>query len=134
MKRVVTNFISSCVVCQQAKLDRSNCLGQLQPVSVPEGAWQTISMDFVTGLPRSGNVDCILVIVDKFMKFGHFLPLKHSYTTYSVARLFMDHVYKLHGLPTAIILDKDTVFTSNFWKELFKLSQVQLYMSTSYHP
>lgn len=69
-------------------------------------------MDFVEGLPRSQHADCILVIVDKFSKYGHFLPLSHPYTARSVAHSFLSNVYKLYGLPSVIILDRDPVFTS----------------------
>jgi hypothetical protein len=63
-----------------------------------------ITMDFVEGLPRSKNHNCILVIVDKFSKYAHFLPLTHPFTTLIVAHLFMDHIYKLHGMPCQLFL------------------------------
>ena len=69
-------------------------------------------MDFVEGLPVSGSANAILVIIDKFTKFGHFLPLHHPFTAQIVARLFMDQVYRLHGLPSAIISDRDKIFTN----------------------
>lgn len=56
-------------------------------------------MDFVEGLPTSGSANAILIIVDKFSKFAHFVPLHHPFTAKSVAKLFMDHVYRLHGCP-----------------------------------
>jgi transposase InsO family protein len=117
-----------------AKPDRARYPSLLQPIPHPDNAWHTISMDFVEGLPLSGRADSILVVVDKFTKVAHFLPLKHPYTAESVAKLFLDSVYKLHGMPHAIISDRDRIFTSAFWKELFRLAQVQLCMSTAYHP
>jgi hypothetical protein len=74
------------------------------------------------------------VVVDKFTKYAHFMMLQHLYTTMTVAKVFFDHVYKLHGLPSAIVSDRDKVFTSRFWKELFALADVQLCMSTVYRP
>jgi hypothetical protein len=130
----VQSFVQACMTCQQAKPDMTKAPGLLQPLSVPKRAWQTISIDFVEGLPLSGSANCILVIVDKFIKYAHFLPLKHPFTTYSAAKLFMENVYKLNGLLTAIVSDRDRVFTSNLWKELFALANVQLRMSSSYHP
>jgi hypothetical protein len=100
---------------------------------VPEEAWQIVTIDFVEGLPLSGSANCILVIVDKFTKYAHFVPLKHPFTAYSVAKLFMENVYKIHGLPSTIVLDKDKVFTNHLWKELFALAKVQLRMSSSCH-
>jgi transposase InsO family protein len=91
-------------------------------------------MDFVEGLPQSGLANCILVVVDKFTKYVHFLSLKHPYTASSVAKLYLDQIYRLHGLPLSIVSDRDRVFTSKFWQELFSLAQVKLSMSTIYHP
>jgi hypothetical protein len=91
-------------------------------------------MDFVEGLPRSQHADCILVIVDKFSKYGHFLPLSHPYTAHSVAHSFLFNVYKIHGLSSVIISDRDLVFTSQFWQQPFRLAGIELKPSSSYHP
>jgi hypothetical protein len=88
----------------------------------------------VDELPQSGSGNCILVVVDRFTKYSHFLPLKHPYTTHSVAKLFLDQVYKLHGLPLPIATDHDRIFTSNFWSALFELVGVQPNMGSTYHP
>jgi hypothetical protein len=69
-------------------------------------------MDFIEGLPQSDRHNALLVVVDKFTKYVHFLPLTHPFTALTVAQLFMDNVYKLHGLPKAIISGRDQVFTS----------------------
>jgi hypothetical protein len=91
-------------------------------------------MDFIDGLPTSGSANCIMVVVDKFSKFAHFVPLHHPYSAPKVAQAFLDHIYRLHGMPTHIISDRDQVFTSLFWKELFRLAQVKLCLSSAYHP
>jgi len=91
-------------------------------------------MDFVEGLPCSEHLDTILVVVDKYSKFAHFIPLRHPFTALSVAKAFMSHVYKLHGMPSSIISDRDKVFTNNLWRELFGLAGIQLRMSSAYHP
>jgi transposase InsO family protein len=134
MKDQIKCYVAGCSVCQQSKPDRSKYPGLLQPIPVPEQSWQVISMDFVEGLPRSRNADTILVVVDVFSKYAHFLPLLHPYTALKVAHVFMDSVYKLHGLPHSIISDRDKIFTSHFWQELFRLSGTTLKMSSSYHP
>jgi len=91
-------------------------------------------MDFVEGLPRSKNVNCILVVVDSFTKYAHFSALSHPFTAAGVAKVFLDQIYRLHGMPTAIISDRDRIFTSKFWSELFRLADVKLQMSSNYHP
>ena len=93
-----------------------------------------VSMDFIDGLPTSGHANCIMVVVDKLSKFAHFIPLHHPYTAQRVAQAFLDIIFKIHGLPTHIISDRDPIFTSQFWRELFRLAQVTLAMSSAYHP
>jgi hypothetical protein len=117
MKAVVAGFVRACVTCQMAKLERVKYPGLLQHLPVPDGAWQIISMDFIEGLSVSSSYNCILVIVDKFTKFAHFLPLKHPYTPASVAKVFLDSIYKLHGMPESIVSNRDRVLTNSFWNE-----------------
>lgn len=76
----------------------------------------------------------ILVVVDRFSKYAHFRALGHPYTSLSVAQLFMDNVFKLHGLPNSIVSDRDATFLSDFWRELFTLQGVDLQFSSAYHP
>lgn len=134
MRSAVLSFVQACNICAQAKPDRSGYPGLLQPLPVPRASWEVISLDFVEGLPLSGSANAILVVVDKFSKFAHFIPLQHPFTAFSVAKLFMDYVYKLHGLPLAIISDRDRIFTSKLWQLLFQLAGTDLRMSTAYHP
>ena len=93
-----------------------------------------VCLDFIEGLPNSHNKTVILVVVDKFSKYGHFIPMAHPFTALQVAQLYLSQVYKLRGLPKAIISDRDRVFTSAVWQELFRLSDTKLLMSSSYHP
>lgn len=134
MKAAVKTFVQSCSVCQQSKPDRRKLLGLLQPLPVPESARQIISLDFIEGLPSSGHSNSILVVVDLFTKYAHFVPLSHPFTVAVVAKSFMTHIYKLHGLPHSIVSDRDHIFTSHFWKELFRLADVKLCHSSAYHP
>lgn len=91
-------------------------------------------MDFVEGLPVSMGKTIILVVVDRLTKYGHFLALSHPYTAQGTAKLFLDNIYKLHGLPVSILTDRDKNFTSSFWRELFKALGVNLNLTSAYHP
>jgi len=130
----VESFIQLCEVCQKAKHVHNLPAGKLQPLPIPAGTWQDLSMDVIEGLPKSEGYSVIMVVVDRLTKYAHFLPLKHPYTAPVVAKLFLDTVVKLHGFPHSIVSDRDKIFLSSFWRELFKLYGVQLAFSTAYHP
>ncbi|RLM91723.1 hypothetical protein C2845_PM08G11800 [Panicum miliaceum] len=134
LKSAVEAYVKKCLVCQQAKPDRAKLPGLLQPLPVPATAWQVVSLDFVEAVPLSGGFNCILVVVDLFSKYAHFLGLKHPFTTAMVAQKFLSDVYKLHRLPVALVSDRDKIFTSKLWKELFRLADAQLRHSSAYHP
>ena len=78
--------------------------------------------------------DSIMVVVDKLTKETHFIPVKSMHKTDAIANIFMKEIFKLHGLPKAIVSDRDVKFTSNFWKGLFADSGTKLNFSTAYHP
>lgn len=126
--------MEACSVCKQAKVEHGKYPGLLQPLPVPEHAWQIISMDFIKGLPKSASFNNIMVVVDKFSKYAHFVSLAHPLTAFQVAQAFVSHIFKLHGLPQSIISDHDRIFTSTLWHELFRLVHTQLIMSSAYHP
>lgn len=91
-------------------------------------------MDFITGLPISRGQYAILVVVDRLTKFAHFGPLPNQFTAEKVAQMFVEIVVKLHGFPNSIISDRDPIFLSAFWQQLFNLSGTQLRHNTAYHP
>lgn len=134
MKEQIRQYVQTCTICQQAKPGRVKYPGLLEPLSLPAGARQVVTMDFIDGLPQSHKYNSILVVLDKYTRYAHFLPLSHQFTIAKVAHSYLDNVYKLHGLPAAIISDRDPVFTSNFWRELFRIIGTELNMSTLYHP
>jgi hypothetical protein len=134
LKNAVTEFVSQCDTCQRSKHSTAHPQGLLQPLPVPEGAWQDITMDFIEGLPLSDRANSILVVVDRFTKYSHFIPLKHPFSAPQVARVFVDSVVKLHGMPRTITSDRDAIFTSKFWRMLFDNLGTKLKFTTSYHP
>jgi transposase InsO family protein len=135
MKRDVEDYVRGCVVCASIKPSQQLPAGLLQPLPIPHRPWETISLDFVGPLPRTGDYyDFILVIIDKFTKMGHFIPTTTNVTASKTAKLLIDNVFKLHGLPQSIISDRDPRFTANVWQELFKAWGTDLKMSSSYHP
>jgi protoheme ferro-lyase len=71
-------------------------------------------MDFIEGLPMSKGYNVIMVIVDRFSKYNHYIPMAHPYTATTVAKAFMENIFKLHGIPQSIVSDQDKIFTSNF--------------------
>ena len=92
-----------------------------------------INMDLIEGLPNSKARNIVLVMVDRFNKYAHFIALSYPYTAAIMVDAFMSNIYKLHDLPTSIMSDKDLVFLSKFWKDLFVYKGVQLLHSTTYH-
>jgi hypothetical protein len=134
LKAQVIDFVKHCDTCQRAKHNNHPPAGLLQPLPTPTGPWRDITMDFIDGLPLSDGYNTVLVVVDRFTKFAHFIPLRHPYTAPSVARTFVDYVVKLHGMPRTIVSDRDRIFTSNFWKLLFQQLGTKLKYTTAYHP
>ncbi|GJP77401.1 hypothetical protein CLOP_g7799 [Closterium sp. NIES-67] len=131
----VRKYVSSCTACQIMKSSHQRAAGLLQPLDPPERPWQHITMDYVTGLPTgpSGN-DAILVVVDRLTKMAHFIACQQTITAEQTAQLFIANVIRLHGLPSAIISDRDPKFTSNFWCHLWDQFDTKLQFSSAYHP
>jgi hypothetical protein len=121
--------------CQKVKAENRHPTGLLQPLPIPEWKLEVVTMDFITGLPRTCKMhDSIMVVVDNLTKATHFIPLKTNHKATDVADIFMKEVARLHGIPKIIVSDRDLKFTSNLWKGLFKGFRTNLNFSTTYHP
>jgi len=82
-------------------------VGLLQPMSIPHQIWEEIAMDFITHLPMSQGFTTIFVVIDRFSKFGYFIPMKSDFNNHSVVEAFISHIVKIHGFPTSIVSDRD---------------------------
>ncbi|PNX92586.1 Ty3/gypsy retrotransposon protein, partial [Trifolium pratense] len=132
--RDVKQFIQQCLVCQQNKYMPTKKQGLLQPLEIPERVWEEITMDFITHLPNSFGHTVIWVICDRLTKYVHFIGLPSRFTAKDIAMRFSTEICRLHGLPKSIISDRDPLFLSNFWKELFRAQGTTLKYSSAYHP
>jgi hypothetical protein len=129
----IRQYVHQCDSCQRNKPSSHRRNGLLHPLELPNAAWSSISMDFITDLPEAENCTTIWVVVDRFTKMAHFIPLKEKTATY-VAQQFVTHIWKAHGLPDDIVSDRDTAFTLKFWKEVMGFLGIQQRMSTAFHP
>ncbi|GJP65712.1 hypothetical protein CLOP_g22576, partial [Closterium sp. NIES-67] len=131
----VQRYVAACPICQRMKSSHQRPTGLLQPLEPPQRPWQHVTMDFVTGLPAgpSGN-DAVLVVVDRLTKMAHFAPCRTTITAEETARLFISTVVRLHGIPAAIISDRDPKFTSKFWQDTWARYGTRLQFSSAYHP
>ncbi len=127
--KFVKEFMGSCDVYVHAKNPHHHLHGFLQPLPIPTSPWSLISMDFIMDLPRSNSFESILVVVDRFMKIVHFIPRNKSIVGEKTTKLFLDHVFRYHGLLEDIISDHRPQFASKFWKWLFELLGVKVKLS-----
>ncbi|WCJ29454.1 Transposon Tf2-6 polyprotein [Euphorbia peplus] len=134
MEDDVREYTKTCLICQQDKVERKKAAGLLQPLPVPSRPWESVSLDFITCLPRVDEFDSILVVVDRFSKYGTFIPMPKYSSAETTARAFFKGVVKYWGIPKSIVSDRDGRFVGSFWSELFRLLGSNLAMSTSYHP
>lgn len=121
-------------MCARNKTRNQRPSGLLQPLAVPSRPWSHISLDFVTGLPRSAGKTVILSVIDRFSKAAHFIALEKLPTATETARLMVDHVFKLHGIPAEVTSDRGPQFTSQVWKSFCSALGAQANLSSGYHP
>ncbi|KAF2297783.1 hypothetical protein GH714_002805 [Hevea brasiliensis] len=114
----VREYTKTCLVCQQDKVDRQKHAGLLQPLLVPTRPWESVSLDFIAGLPKVREYDHILVIIDRFSKYGTFVPMSRYCSTEDTARAFFKHIVKYWGIPKSMVSDRDGRFIGSFWELL----------------
>lgn len=135
MDESIIQYVTSCDACQRNKPSQQSPMGLSMPLPIPTRPWQQVSMDLITGLPRSrsGN-DTIVVFVDKLTKMVHYVACKTAVSAPELATLFLREVVRLHGVPESILSDRDPRFTANFWRAFWSQLGTTLTMSTAYHP
>jgi hypothetical protein len=135
MKREIAQYVSECDTCQRIKASHLKSAGALQPLSIPSWKLDDISMDFIVGLPNtSRHHDSIWVIVDRFTKVAHFLPVHTTDKAQKYAELYIDQIVCLHGLPQTIVSDRGAQFVARFWEQLQESLGTNLIRSLAYHP
>ena len=130
----VISYVKTCPICQVMKSVNRAKAGLLQLLPIPTRKWAQVTTDLVTDLPVSHGFTAIAVFVDRLTKMVHFAACTKEVSAPEYARLFVDHVFRLHGLPEVIISDRDPRFTNKFWKHLFALLGTDLQFGTAYHP
>jgi len=130
----VGKYMDGCDACQCYKNRSEAPTGKLMPNIIPEKPWSYISADFITKLPLAQGYDAILVVCDCFSKMAHFIATIEKTSVEGLTKLFRDHVWKLHGLPESIILDRGVQFAVGMIRELNKLLGIQTKLSIAYHP
>ena len=135
IKQFVEEYVATCPNCQATKAVHMKKAGLLHSLCIPTRRWDNLSMDFITNLPLTpaGN-DAILVVVDRLTKMAHFLPVSSKINSHELADLFMDRIARIHGVPRAIVTDRDPLFMCEFWEQFTKDMGIKRCLSTAYHP
>ena len=134
MSRYVGKYVSTCDLCIRTKAQRHLPVGELHPLPIPSGPWDTISVDFIVELPDSVGHDAIMVVVDSLTKRAHFIPTFTTLSTAGTACLFVRHVWKHHGLPRKVVSDRGPQFVAEFTQELYRMLGIRVAATTAYHP
>ncbi|GBG63939.1 hypothetical protein CBR_g39943 [Chara braunii] len=130
---VIKDYVAECPTCQEVNSANHLPYGLLQPLPIPQGRRQSISMDFIGPLrpPTPRGHDVILVVVDRFTKRARFVPCRYAISAREVADIVFDRVVRDHGLPLSIISNRDPRFTSRFWRRLHEVYGTQLRFSST---
>ena len=134
MTKMTANFCKTCEACQRAKGPNQRPTGKLHTLPVPIKPWDSIGMDFVGPFPESRGFNYLWVVICRMTSMVHLIPVTVTVTATELSWVYRREVVRLHGLPSSIVSDRDSKFTSRWWKELHRLLGAKLLMSTSYHP
>ena len=132
--RNVGKYVEGCDLCQRMKNRTEELAGKLKLSEVPKGPWSHLMVDFITKLLVVAGKDAILVVCNQLSKMTHFVATTEGTLAEGLARLFQDNVWKLHGLPESMVLDRGPQFAAELTKELNKMLGIQTKLSTVFHP
>jgi len=133
MQTYIKNYVGGCDICQRSKSSNHKPYGLLQPLPIPDRPWASISVDFITHLPKSMGFSAICVFVDRFTKMAHFAPTTDNVDAEGTVQLFLERIFSAHGLPDDVTSDRGATFTSQFTQAIFKALQIEQNLSTAFH-
>ena len=134
MTRDVGKYVEGCDLCQRMKNRTEELVGKLKLSEVPQKMWSYLTVDFITKLSVVAGKDVILVGCDRLSKMTHFVATTEGTSAEGLARLFRDNVWKLHGLPESVVLDRGPQFAAELTKELNRMLGIKTKLSTAFHP
>jgi len=134
MSRYVGRYVSTCDMCLWTKSFRCPPTGELHPLPIPSASWDTISVDFIVELPQSAGHDSIMVVIDSITKHVHFVSTVTTTSAAGAAHLFLNHMWKHHGLPRKVVSNRSPQFIAEFTWELYRLLRIKLAATMAYHP
>lgn len=134
LRKDIDKFCTTCGVCNTTKISTQMPYGLLHSMPIPSAPWSSLAMDFFGPFPASNGYDYIWVVVCRLTSMVHLIPIRTTDSASDLALIYFREVVRLHGLPESIVSDRDSKFTSKFWKELHRLMGAKLLMSTSFHP
>jgi hypothetical protein len=132
MEEYIRHYVASCDTCQRVKKPKHKPYGLLKPLPIPQRPWSDIAMDFAV-LPTSDGFNMVFVVICRLTKQVHFIAAKDTITAAELSELFFDRIVKLHGVPTTIVSDRGTLFTSHYWQEFTSALSIKHNLSTAHH-
>jgi len=133
-RKYIQRYVDHCDTCHRIKPIRHAPFGRLKPLELPHRPWDTISMDFITALPISNGKDALWVVIDSLTKMGHFVACQGTMNPEDLADHFLQQVIRPHGLPSSMVSDRGSLFTSDFWKRVTETLGISRNLSTAFQP
>ena len=123
----------ACDMCLCTKALHPPPVGKLHPSPVPDAPWDVISVDFISELPEANGKDCVMVVVDSVTKQSHFVNTVTTISAIGSTRLYVEYIWKHHGLSVKMLLDQGLQFVAEFMGELYHLLRIKLVATMAYH-